>query len=439
MADEKQKLIDFIKAYQDIAPETAGINPYEVGTKEDFMQIVEGMKPDVRERAMRDANRYKYVLPEDYEYPGISPQDRADSYGVVGGDNPFTKNPTRGKQNIIDMIERGEISAFDYNLPGMRAEGQVDNKAAQKINPYFKAKILGEMYSNRDKMSMGPRYKTLTEGKTPSYMLNEDGSRKTNEEISKETKKEKEYKGPFPKRKPTIKKETKKETKKEKEKFVPKDTVLGRIFDKRVKPGEEISNLAKTNAMLRNISDNLLERRVVGGKEGTSTLSRILGPGGGVREGFDEIETLETASESKKAAAVDKLLENQKTAYEIKKIDSEAMKNIAEAAKSDYSKATQGAMELATIRGFTPGTAEYMAEVDAILSVAVTEGQASIIKNVADLQSQLSFMDPDSDEYKAMQDRINMLQRQSVGTTIDTDAYSLPEMTLNPDGSPKTS
>ncbi len=439
MADEKQKLIDFIKAYQDIAPETAGINPYEVGTKEDFMQIVEGTKPDVRERAMRDANRYKYVLPEDYEYPGISPQDRADSYGVVGGDNPFTKNPTRGKQNIIDMIERGEISAFDYNLPGMRAEGQVDNKAAQKINPYFKAKILGEMYSNRDKMSMGPRYKTLTEGKTPSYMLNEDGSRKTNEEISKETKKEKEYKGPFPKRKPTIKKETKKETKKEKEKFVPKDTVLGRIFDKRVKPGEEISNLAKTNAMLRNISDNLLERRVVGGKEGTSTLSRILGPGGGVREGFDEIETLETASESKKAAAVDKLLENQKTAYEIKKIDSEAMKNIAEAAKSDYSKATQGAMELATIRGFTPGTAEYMAEVDAILSVAVTEGQASIIKNVADLQSQLSFMDPDSDEYKAMQDRINMLQRQSVGTTIDTDAYSLPEMTLNPDGSPKTS
>jgi len=439
MADEKQKLIDFIKAYQDIAPETAGINPYEVGTKEDFMQIVEGMKPDVRERAMRDANRYKYVLPEDYEYPGISPQDRADSYGVVGGDNPFTKNPTRGKQNIIDMIERGEISAFDYNLPGMRAEGQVDNKAAQKINPYFKAKILGEMYSNRDKMSMGPRYKTLTEGKTPSYMLNEDGSRKTNEEISKETKKEKEYKGPFPKRKPTIKKETKKETKKEKEKFVPKDTVLGRIFDKRVKPGEEISNLAKTNAMLRNISDNLLERRVVGGKEGTSTLSRILGPGGGVREGFDEIETLETASESKKAAAVDKLLENQKTAYEIKKIDSEAMKNIAEAAKSDYSKATQGAMELATIRGFTPGTAEYMAEVDAILSVAVTEGQASIIKNVADLQSQLSIMDPDSDAYKAMQDRINMLQRKSIGSTVDTDAYSLPEMTLNPDGSPKTS
>jgi len=236
------------------------------------------------------------------------------------------------------------------------------------------------------------------------------------------------------------------EAAKEAEKFVPKDTLLGRIFDKRVREGEEISNRDKAMALLRNIGDNLGERRLVGGKEGTDTFSRIFGPSGGLSEGFDEIEVLEDEAialrekgETKQAAAIDKLLERQKTAYEIKKIDSEAMKNIAEAAKSDYSKATQGAMELATIRGFTPGTAEYMAEVDAILSVAVTEGQASIIKDVADLQSQLSIMDPDSDEYKAMQDRINMLQRQSVGTTIDTDAYSLPEMTLNPDGSPKTS
>jgi len=236
------------------------------------------------------------------------------------------------------------------------------------------------------------------------------------------------------------------EAAKEAEKFVPKDTLLGRIFDKRVREGEEISNRDKAMALLRNIGDNLGERRLVGGKEGTDTFSRIFGPSGGLSEGFDEIEVLEDEAialrekgETKQAAAIDKLLERQKTAYEIKKIDSEAMKNIAEAAKSDYSKATQGAMELATIRGFIPGTAEYMAEVDAILSVAVTEGQASIIKDVVDLQSQLSIMDPDSDEYKAMQDRINMLQRQSVGTTIDTDAYSLPEMTLNPDGSPKTS
>ena len=236
------------------------------------------------------------------------------------------------------------------------------------------------------------------------------------------------------------------EAAKEAEKFMPKDTVFGRIFDKRVKPGEEISNRDKSMAYIRNISDNLLERRLVGGKEGTDTLSRIFGPVGGLAEGRLEVEALEDEAialrekgETKAAAAIDKILDRQKTAYEIKKIDSEAMKNIAEAAKSDYSKATQQAMELATIRGFTPGTAEYMAEVDAILSVAVTEGQAAIIKDLADLQSQLSIMDPDSDEYKAMQDRINMLQRKSVGTTMDTDAYKLPEMTINPDGSLKTS
>lgn len=236
------------------------------------------------------------------------------------------------------------------------------------------------------------------------------------------------------------------EAAKEAEKFVPKDTVFGRIFDKRVKPGEEISNRDKTMAYIRNISDNLLERRLVGGKEGTDTLSRIFGPGGGLDEGRLEVEALEDEAialrekgETKAAAAIDKILDRQKTAYEIKKIDSEAMKNIAEAAKSDYSKATQQAMELATIRGFTPGTAEYMAEVDAILSVAVTEGQAAIIKDLADLQSQLSIMDPDSDEYKAMQDRISLLQRKSVGSTINTDAYNLPEMVINPDGSVKTS
>ena len=229
------------------------------------------------------------------------------------------------------------------------------------------------------------------------------------------------------------------EAAKEAEKFVPKDTLLGRIFDKRIKPGEDISNSAKASAMLRNLSDNLLERRLVGGKEGTDTLSRILGPGGGLAEGLDEIETLKTTAQTKQAAAIDKALEREKKAYEIKKIDSEAMKNIAEVAKSDYTAATQAAMELATVRGFQPGTSDYMAEVDAILSVAVTEGQASIIKDLADLQSQLSIMDPDSDDYKAMQDRINMLQRKSIGSTVDTDAYSLPAMTLNPDGSPRTS
>ena len=92
---------------------------------------------------------------------------------------------------------------------------------------------------------------------------------------------------------------TEAEAKVEKEKFVAKDTLLGRIFDKRVKPGEDISNRDKASAMLRNLSDNLLERRLVGGKEGTDTMSRILGPSGGIREGMTEIEALESAAQAK--------------------------------------------------------------------------------------------------------------------------------------------
>ena len=231
---------------------------------------------------------------------------------------------------------------------------------------------------------------------------------------------------------------------KEAEKFVPRDTVLGRIFDERVREGEEISNRDKAFALLRNIGDNLSERRLVGGKEGTDTFSRIFGKSGGLREGMDEIETLEDEAialrergETKRAASIEEELKNKKTAYEIKKIDSEAIKNIAEAVKSNYSKATQQAMELATIRGFEPNTAAHMAEVDAILSVAITEGQAGIEGQITDLQNQRLTMDEDSDEYKSLTARIDELRRKSIGTTVPSDAYNLPPADIDQFGKPK--
>ena len=215
----------------------------------------------------------------------------------------------------------------------------------------------------------------------------------------------------------------------EKEKFVPKDTVLGRIFDKRVRPGEEISNLAKTNAMLRNISDNLLERRVVGGKEGTDTLSRILGPGGGLREGFDEIEALETASESKKAAAVDKALERRK-----KQLDYDT--GLANIAKTYYD--MSGNADATTLQK----NAEYAAQ------MAVSSGQigaedaaafisqylrldqigANVLASQLDsLQEQLFTADPDEQEAIKQQiaDINNQIKIQgsgkSTGTTTTND------------------
>ena len=215
----------------------------------------------------------------------------------------------------------------------------------------------------------------------------------------------------------------------EKEKFVPKDTVLGRIFDKRVRPGEEISNLAKTNAMLRNISDNLLERRVVGGKEGTDTLSRILGPGGGLREGFDEIEALETASESKKAAAVDKALERRK-----KQLDYDT--GLANIAKTYYD--MSGNADATTLQK----NAEYAAQ------MAVSSGQigaedaaafisqylrldqigANVLASQLDSLQDLLFT-ADPDEQEAIKQQIADINNQikirgsgqSTGTTESND------------------
>ena len=155
--------------------------------------------------------------------------------------------------------------------------------------------------------------------------------------------------------------EAKAKVKAEKEKFVPRDTVLGRIFDKRVREGEELSNNEKAFALIRNASRNLLERREIGGKEGTDTLSRILGPGGGVEEGLDEIKTLETASESKKAAAVDKALDRRK-----KQLDYDT--GLANIAKTYYD--MSGNADATTLQK----NAEYAAQM-AVSSGQIKEGE----------------------------------------------------------------
>jgi len=414
MADSK--LIDFIKAYQDIRPETnvenAGINPYEVDTREAFMQMVEGIKPKTKLPTDLE-DRYKFVLPEDFEY--MPTDERAKYFGYSGRAGGGREFPLEGISpfQTKDGKVASDIRNSDY--------GSDKNKRS----------MLEKIYSNRDKLSMGPRYKTLTEGKTPSYMLDDKGNRISNKELSK--KYFTDYDGPMPMRKPEIEKA---KAEAEKEKFVAKDTLLGRIFDKRVRPGEEISNRDKSSAILRNISDNLMERRLVGGKKGTDTLSRILGPSGGIRGGFEEIEALETASKSKKAAAVDKALERKKKAYEIQKISSESMKNIAELAKTDFTKATQEAMELAEFEGFEPGTLPFDDQVAAILRGAVTEGQANVYTKLMQLQKSLSILPKGSPEYIAMENDIAEMKQRVGGTTLD-NSYA-PEQVTDQYGNPIT-
>ena len=416
MADDKQRLIDFIKAYQDIRPETnkenADINPYKVDTREDFMQMVEGIEPKTKlPRDLED--RYEFVLPEDFEY--MPTDERAKYFGYSGRAGGGREFPLEG------------ISPFQTK-DGKVASDIINSDYGSDKN---KRSMLEKIYSNRDKLSMGPRYKTLTEGKTPSYMLDDKGNRISNKELSK--KYFTDYDGPMPMRKPEIEKA---KAEAEKEKFVAKDTLLGRIFDKRVRPGEEISNRDKSSAILRNISDNLMERRLVGGKKGTDTLSRILGPSGGIRGGFEEIEALETASKSKKAAAVDKALERKKKAYEIQKISSESMKNIAELAKTDFTKATQEAMELAEFEGFEPGTLPFDDQVAAILRGAVTEGQANVYTKLMQLQKSLSILPKGSPEYIAMENDIAEMKQRVGGTTLD-NSYA-PEQVTDQYGNPIT-
>jgi len=410
MADSK--LVDFIKAYQSIAPETAGINPYEVDNREDFMKMVEGMKPKTK-LPTNFEDRYKFVLPEDFEY--IPTDERAKYFGYSGRGGGGREFPLEGISPF--QTKNGKVASDIRNSD----YGSDKNKRA----------MLEKSYSNRDKLSMGPRYETLTEGKTPSYMLDNKSNRISNKELSK--KYFTDYDGPMPMRKPKIEKA---KAKTEKEKFVPRDTLLGRIFDKRIKPGEDISNSAKASAMLRNLSDNLLERRLVGGKEGTDTLSRILGPSGGIREGMTEIEALETASISKRAAAVDKALDRKKKAYEIQKISSEAMKNIAELAKTDFTKATQEAMELAEFENFEPGTQAFDDQVAAILRGAVTEGQANVYTKLMQLKKDLAILPKGSPEYIAMEREIAEMKQRVGGTTLDNSYAS--EQLIDADGNPIT-
>jgi len=148
------------------------------------------------------------------------------------------------------------------------------------------------------------------------------------------------------------------ETAKEAEKFVPKDTVLGRIFDERIREGEEISNRDKAFALLRNIGDNLSERRLVGGKEGTDTFSRIFGKSGGLREGMDEIEALEDEVIAKEAASVDRALK-------LKKENASYYKTIADTAKVYHDMNDQKFGDLEEEAIFAANTAMRAGDIDA--------------------------------------------------------------------------
>ena len=112
------------------------------------------------------------------------------------------------------------------------------------------------------------------------------------------------------------------------------------------------------------------------------------------------------------------------------------MKNIAELAKTDFTKATQEAMELAEFENFEPGTQAFDDQVAAILRGAVTEGQANVYTKLMQLQKDLAILPKGSPEYIAMEREIAEMKQRVGGTTLDNSYAS--EQLIDADGNPIT-
>jgi len=179
---------------------------------------------------------------------------------------------------------------------------------------------------------------------------------------------------------------------KKEEPFVKKEKFLERIMDKRVAPGEELSNAAKTRLYLKEISKNLLERRKKGGLEGTDTLSRIFG---GITEGEEAVTAKEEDILTRREAAIDKKFERDKTVADITKIYAEAQKARLETYKQDYTKEYNKAAEMAELDGHKPGTPGYNAyilqKMERMETLTMGEGAAGIYAKIAELQAQVQF------------------------------------------------
>jgi hypothetical protein len=180
--------------------------------------------------------------------------------------------------------------------------------------------------------------------------------------------------------------------------FVKKEKFLERIMDKRVAPGEELSNAAKTRLYLKEISKNLLERRKKGGLEGTDTLSRIFG---GITEGEEAVTAKEEDILTRREAAIDKKFERDKTVADITKIYAEAQKARLETYKQDYTKEYNKAAEMAELAGHKPGTPGYNAyilqKMERMETLTMGEGAAGIYSKIAELQAQVQFT-PEGEE-----------------------------------------
>ena len=135
MAKDK-KLLDFIEAYQDLAPETADLNPLDFESREEFLKTVKDYRPSVGFgkdddiRPSYSADDLLFALPEDYEYMPL--EDRAKYYGyanILGGNTSFDLDGVSAFQTKGDRVA-STLSGSDYG------------------SGYGKKKVLREKYAD---------------------------------------------------------------------------------------------------------------------------------------------------------------------------------------------------------------------------------------------------------------------------------------------------
>ena len=209
---------------------------------------------------------------------------------------------------------------------------------------------------------------------------------------------------------------------KKEEPFVPKEKFLERIFDKRTKPGEELSNREKTRLYLKEISKNLLERRKIGGKEGTDTFSRIFG---GVLEGEEAVTAKEEDIVAKRQDAVDKWYKERKESADINKVIAETVKIQAEALKQDFPEEWQMASLEAAAHGLKPNTQAYNDYIVKVLQQQRVIGNLGEIgtfyTKIADLKQQL-LTTTDANEIAKINKQIAELENYAgITSSVETE------------------
>ena len=204
--------------------------------------------------------------------------------------------------------------------------------------------------------------------------------------------------------------------------FVPKEKFLERIFDKRTKPGEELSNREKTRLYLKEISKNLLERRKIGGKEGTDTFSRIFG---GVLEGEEAVTAKEEDIVAKRQDAVDKWYKERRESADINKVIAETVKIQAEALKQDFPEEWQMASLEAAAHGLKPNTQAYNDYIVKVLQQQRVIGNLGEIgtfyTKIADLKQQL-LTTTDANEIAKINKQIAELENYAgITSSLETE------------------